>query len=270
MFINLFLYKNQWALFDKLASIDRDLRRYFGIYFPYAVLTRYTINHIFIMNLTKLFSYEIVHLIATTCCRILTILVVLMLLQTVIITVIVYFCFKEFMSPPSHAINSCAALLLSTGSIFATVTLFNVHCMFLIQRIQCINLILNQLLINEPISDTFLFFDQMHFPHEFVNRKTNFGHANCETSTNWISSTSTNFHWKWQLGAKKTGQFTKSRMMRSHANDTMKNVAAGKISSVKSKIKTKRRMEIDSKMHHMDYLMNTFTLADIKLIATRM
>lgn len=40
LLMNTFLYEYQWTLLEKMAIIDRDLKRHFSVYFPYALFSR--------------------------------------------------------------------------------------------------------------------------------------------------------------------------------------------------------------------------------------
>lgn len=40
LLMNTFLYEYQWTLLEKMTIIDRDLKRHFSVYFPYALFSR--------------------------------------------------------------------------------------------------------------------------------------------------------------------------------------------------------------------------------------
>lgn len=170
------------------------------------------------------------------------------------------------MQPMSHVWYVCAALLISTGSLFATVTLFNVFCYFIIRRVQCINLILKQLIFDEPISGEFIFLNSNHriLSQEYPLNATTITFQQHEKAIKWFPLM------KWFCSNTRTN----TKPMRGNrflhamlADDSMKN-ALNKTWPVK------RGMIIEtddiSEMHHLDNLMRTFNLSDVKIILSRM
>lgn len=185
-----------------------------------------------------------------------------MLIQTLITTITVYFCFKDFMQPESHVWYVCAALAISTGSLFSTVALFNVCCYFIIRRVQCINLILIQLLFDEPISREFIFLNSNHriLSQEYPIFQQKFKQQ--EKTIKWFSLI------KWFCSSTQTKSMHGNRSMhRTLADDSMKN-ALNKMWPVKKGMIIE--MDVISEMHHLDNLMRTFNLSDVKIILTRM
>lgn len=194
--------------------------------------------------------------------RLLIILVLVMLTQTLIISIQVYRCFKDFMQPESHVWYVCAALLISTGSLFTTVTLFNVCCYFIIRRVQCINLILKQLIFDEPISREFIFLNSNHriLSQEYPIFQQKFKQQ--EKTIKWFPLM------KWFYSSVQTKSMHGNRSLHvTLADDSIKNVL-NKMWPVKKGMIIE--MDDISEMHHLDNLMRTFNLSDVKIILTRM
>lgn len=230
-----------------------------------------------IQHFPWIFSFYLIHFLSLSLFRLhrlLIILVLAMLFQTVIITIAVYYCFKDFMVPVSHVWYICAALSLSTGSLFATTTLFNVCCIFIIRRIHCINLILNQLIFDEPISGEFVFLNSNHrilsreFPYNDKFQR--------ETATKWFLLKRLPLKWLrgGGGGADATGKTNLSKQTRPNRvfamnYDTIKN-AWSKMWPVKKKFTIKTDDISEMHYHHLDNLMRTFNLSDVKIILTQM
>lgn len=97
------------------------------------------------------------HLFFTSIFRVLIIFVFVIVLQTLSLGIAVGWRFRSFLSSSLQLFYVSMAFSIACGSHFATIAMFNVCCWFLILRIRCINLILGQLIIDDPISEEFLF-----------------------------------------------------------------------------------------------------------------
>lgn len=89
-------------------------------------------------------------------------------LQAVSVGITVCWCFRSFLSTLQLFYVSMA-LAMTCGSHFAAIAAYNVYCLFFIVRIRCINSMLRQLIIDEPITDEFLFLPstQQMLLHDF-------------------------------------------------------------------------------------------------------
>lgn len=94
--------------------------------------------------------------------RFLCVLVVLLLLKTIIIIYFVYSRFNRIMTPHSSVVNACAALYIAATSLFACVTAFNVCCLFILKRTHSVNLMLEQLLFDEPLDENYMYLNTNH------------------------------------------------------------------------------------------------------------
>lgn len=90
-------------------------------------------------------------------------------LQAVIVGITVCWCFRSFLSTSLQLFYVSMALAMTCGSHFAAIAAYNVFCVFFIVRIRCINSMLRQLIIDEPITDDFLFLpsNQQMLLHDF-------------------------------------------------------------------------------------------------------
>lgn len=197
--------------------------------------------------------------------RIATILALAMLLQSVIVTILTYFKAADFLIPPSHAWNTSIGLFVTTGSLFATLTLFNVCCFFIMRRIHCINLILNQLIFDEMISDEFIFLNSNHriLSHEF-SHNDNF---QSEKATKWLPF---KWHWYGKINSILSKQMRPFRVRDDDGDDDDDNMKNA--SHKRWPMKKGMWIETDdiSERQHLDNLMRTFNLSDVQIILSRM
>lgn len=105
--------------------------------------------------------------------RVIIIFVFLHALQTVSVGMTVCWCFRGFLSTTLQLFSVSMTWSLTCGSHFAAIAMFNVCCGFLVLRIRCINLLLRQLIVDEPISNEFLFLpsNQQMLLHDFFFMK---------------------------------------------------------------------------------------------------
>lgn len=192
--------------------------------------------------------------------RALTIIVLFMLIRTLCFGIAVYINFQSFLSPTLKLIYVCIAWSLSTGSQFATITLYNMCCYFLIQRVRCINSILNQLIFDNPLSAQFLLLNSNHqiVSQDFsYNQQQHYQSAKCDpgNKNKWIK-----LKWLWKVQGKTAVMMMKPKINRITSIDESMKKTLNKIWTVKVVV------EKDDQLHHLDNLVNRFNLTDIKTL----
>lgn len=181
---SLTLFKYRWMLLEKLTIIDRDLKQHFKVYFPYGITFRFRI---------RLLSSASACLITqrySKCFRFLCMLIALLLSKTVFTIIFVYSHIIQIMPSPSHVLTVCTTLNIAATSLFACVTAFNISCIFIINRAHCVNLMLEQLLFDEPLNDKYMYLttnhgilpNELHYMH---NRHFHFESKNEKTLNRW-------------------------------------------------------------------------------------
>lgn len=195
-------------------------------------------------------------------CRALIIIVLFMLMRTICFGIAVYIYFHSFLSPTSKRIYVCIAMSLSTGSQFATITLYNMCCYFLIQRIRCINSILNQLIFDNPISAKFLLLNSNHqiLSQDFSYNQQQYRAAKSNNTGNnnkWIQ-----LKWLGRIPGKATIMM-KPKINRIATIDESMRKTLNKIWAVKVVV----GKDDSSQLHHLDNLVNRFNLTDIKTLS---
>lgn len=188
--------------------------------------------------------------------RMLKILVFVVLFQTITFAMATYFYLADFIEQPSYVFHVTLAYLLSSGSAMAMLCMFNFYCILIVHRIQCINLILNQLIFDEPISKEFFFmnvnqhpFLRQEFPQNNERKQLTF----MEKLTNWVT-----LKWVWrgkEITTMETNIFS-SQSFRVSAHESIKKTL--------NKIWPPTRKEIDTTndMYHFNNLMHIFNLSE--------
>lgn len=103
-------------------------------------------------------------------------------IQTVCITFAVYMQLKKFMSSFEHAVITSIALYFAASVLFAIVLYYDVCCIFIINCVKCINLILRQLEFDEPLSAEFLF---LNANHKILSHKFSYNSPQDNTPAIW-------------------------------------------------------------------------------------
>lgn len=207
--------------------------------------------------------------------RVLIIFVFVIALQTLSVGVAVNCSFRSFLSALQLFYVSMA-FSIACGSHFATIAIFIVCCGFLILRIRCINLILGQLIIDDPISEEFLFLptgqqnmlsqdffymnqyqQQQQRQQQHHQRKQNEQLASslpsqCATATTADSNIKhIQMKWLWRKGAKDVDIDV------STTHWSVANLWPSKIFSTNHDT---------NEWHHLNKFVNQFNLTDIKTI----
>lgn len=187
--------------------------------------------------------------------RILTIYVFAILLQTLWFGLNVHYCLRNILSSQILLIYISLALYTSSGSLFATISFYNTFCYLLIQRIQCVNSTINQLLFGSTIGKEFLLLNsnQKILTHDFSYHFYHHRHHHHRKPNSNIK----------RLPFKRLHTVIfKSRTVRKFA-DAPEKRALNKIWAVK--------MLTDSvdinEMHNLDNLVSRFNLTDVKILS---
>lgn len=160
---------------------------------------------------------------------------------------------KDFMVPETHAFYACAALYISSSGFHAITLLFNICCFYIIGRIQCINSILNQLIVDKSINDNFL---HLNSNHKFLMQ--DFPLHNDQKNGNSLKTIQNDdiFHHN-----------NKLRIFNIHSDDISMKNALTKPWTNKTEF---NNINKHNDIHHLDHLVNTFNIYDIKILLSKM
>lgn len=129
--LNLFLFSHRWLFIERILIIDRDLKLHFNIHIPFKIL----------VQISKF----------TTFC---------LILKTLIVTIfIIYFLF-ELIESYLHVISVSLSIFIIVSSRLGVTTEFSLYVRTINERNRYLNLVLQQLLFDEPINnDKYIFID---------------------------------------------------------------------------------------------------------------
>lgn len=197
--------------------------------------------------------------------RTLCIIVILVNIQSICISMAVYSKFAGYMSSLEHALVATLVMYLTTAIVFGIVVYFDLFCIFIANRIRCINLILMQLIFDEPLSEVFLFLNSNHriLSHEFSHQTQPHRQPTPELKTiKWMMPLKLLLRKAVEIltFGKENDIVTKTRMAR---DDSKLKMALNKIWPIKLHNKT----DCINESLHMDQFVNTFGLADINVLA---
>lgn len=166
-------------------------------------------------------------------------------------------CYQSFLSPQLELIYVCTALSISTSCQFATLTLYNMCCYFLIQRIQSINSILNQLIFDHPLSDEFLLLNSSHtiLTQDFLHDTTQHQQSKRNPGMKWRT-------FKWLCRAEEDIVMVKPIKDRSNIDESMQR-SLNRMWPVKGM----GDKDASSELYHLDNLVSRFNLTDIKTLS---
>lgn len=130
--LNLFLFRHRWLFLEKIIIIDRDLIRNFNIHIPYKIM-------VLMSNIT------------TFC----------LIFKTLIVTMFVIYFLFELIEFHLHVMSVSLSVFIIVASRLAVTTEFTVNVRTINERNRYLNLILQQLLFDEPIdnNDKCIFID---------------------------------------------------------------------------------------------------------------
>lgn len=183
----------------------------------------------------------------------------------------VWWCFRSFLPSSLHLFYVSMAFTITCGSFFAPVALFIVCCWFIILRIRCINLILGQLIMDDPISDEFLFIpsSQKLLSQDFFYMNQ-YQRQNKQNEQLALSSSfptqpnsrsnvkQTQMKWIWRKSAKGSGGATTS----SSSIDVSIHRSLARLWP----LKIFGNNHDTNEWHHLNKFVNQFNLTDIKTI----
>lgn len=128
------------------------------------------------------FCFSLVHRVAY---RLACIAIIMMCIEISVVTYIVYYSISAIPNSPSPLAISASVFITRSGQVSAMV-LFISTCLFLIRRFHYLNMLLEQLLSDEPLSDAY----------EFVNNTRTFvddlKYINQNTHKRWTAVSSPN------------------------------------------------------------------------------
>lgn len=195
------------------------------------------------------------------------IIVILVNIQSICIAMAIYCKFVGYVSSVEHALVATLVMYFTTAIVFGIVIYFDLFCIFITNRIRCINLILMQLISDEPLSEVFLFLNSNHtiLSHEFSHQKQQQQRrqpAQELRTIKWMMPL------KWLLRkvveiltfGKENDIVTKTRMAR---DDNRLKMALNKIWPIKLHNQTDGINE----SLHMDQFVDTFGLSDINVLS---
>lgn len=217
-----------------------------------------------------LFFFFLFSVCYTSISRVLIIFVFAIALQTMSIGAAVNWCFRSFLLSSSLQLFYVSmAFSIACGSHFATIAMFIVCCWFLILRIRCINLILGQLIIDDPISDEFLFLPSsqtmLSQDFSFMNRFQQQQQQHQRKQNEQLTSSS-------QSSQYAIGSNIKQIQMKWLWRKRAKDVAATDVSTVHRSVAKLWPFKLfgtnhdTNEWHHLNKFVNQFNLADIKTI----
>lgn len=132
--LNLFLFSNRWLFLEKIIIIDRDLRRHFNIHIPYEIRAQ----------ISKI----------TTFC---------LIFKSLIVTLFAMYFLFELLEFYLHFISASLAIYIIITSCLACTTEFSLYVRTINERHRYLNLVLQQLLFDEPIdNDKYIFIDSKY------------------------------------------------------------------------------------------------------------
>lgn len=203
-------------------------------------------------------------------CRVLIVLVCVIALLTLLLGITVCWCFRSFLPSSLQLFYVSMALTISCGGFYATIALFIVCCWFLILRIRCINLILGQLINDNPMSEEFLilpsnekllsqdiYYMNQRQPQQQQQQKQNEQFTSSSTQQHPGSNIKqTQMKWVWRKSAKGTTTTTPPAMQ----------VSANRSLAKLWPLKIFGNNHDTNEWHHLNKFVNQFNLTDIKTI----
>lgn len=132
--LNLFLFSHRWLFLEKIIIIDRDLGRHFNIYIPYKILAQ----------ISKFTTFYLI-------------------LKTLFVTGFVVFFLFELIEFYLHVMSMSLSIFIIVASRLAVTTEFSFYVRTINERNRYLNLVLQQLLFDEPIdNDKYIFIDSKY------------------------------------------------------------------------------------------------------------